>query len=195
MNLLMIVVVVFVLFCYFGGKYCPSVLKKNKKILLGLAGGLVLCSFFGMRLEGLCVPTEATIRNPPATHPRTEDLATLCPQNATGAECQQQYCNYTDDAATDAAALVTDHQASVAFAQDVVETTAAQVLVDAADATLGTCWDEMMLTCGNSGHGPGQLQSPCAGCVLATGNTRVRAACGEDITTWPAQAFCTRPGD
>ena len=52
MNLLMIVVVVFVLFCYFGGKYCPSVLKKNKKILLGLAGGLVLCSFFGMRLEG-----------------------------------------------------------------------------------------------------------------------------------------------
>ena len=48
----MIVVVVLVLFCYFGGKYCPSVLKKNKEILLGAAGGLVLCSFFGLRLEG-----------------------------------------------------------------------------------------------------------------------------------------------
>ena len=48
----MLVIVVLVLFCYFGGKYCPSVLKKNKEILLGLAGGLVLCSFFGLRLEG-----------------------------------------------------------------------------------------------------------------------------------------------
>ena len=45
MNQLMMIVVVVVLFCYFGGKYCPSVLKKNKEILLGLAGGLVLCSF------------------------------------------------------------------------------------------------------------------------------------------------------
>ena len=46
----MLLVVVLVLFCYFGGKYCPSVLKKNKELLLGLAGGLILCSFFGMRL-------------------------------------------------------------------------------------------------------------------------------------------------
>ena len=52
MNQLMMIVVVVVLFCYFGGKYCPSVLKKNKEILLGVAGGLVLCSFFGLRLEG-----------------------------------------------------------------------------------------------------------------------------------------------
>ena len=48
----MMVVVVLVVFCYFGGKYCPSVLKQNKTMLLGVAGGLVLCSFFGMRLEG-----------------------------------------------------------------------------------------------------------------------------------------------
>ena len=53
MNTLMMVVVVLVVFCYFGGKYCPSVLKKNKEMLLGVAGGLVLCSFFGLRLEGL----------------------------------------------------------------------------------------------------------------------------------------------
>ena len=52
MNQLMMIVVVVVLFCYFGGKYCPLVLKKNKEILLGVAGGLVLCSFLGMRLEG-----------------------------------------------------------------------------------------------------------------------------------------------
>ena len=55
MNQLTLLVVVLVLFCYFGGKYCPSVLKKNKKILLGVAGGLVLCSFFGLRLEGFRV--------------------------------------------------------------------------------------------------------------------------------------------
>ena len=52
MNQLMMVVVVLVVFCYFGGKYCPSVLKKNKELLLGVAGGLVLCSFFGVNIEG-----------------------------------------------------------------------------------------------------------------------------------------------
>ena len=55
MNQFTLLVVVLVAFCYFGGKYCPSALKKNKEILLGVAGGLVLCSFFGLRLEGLCV--------------------------------------------------------------------------------------------------------------------------------------------
>jgi hypothetical protein len=44
--------VILVLFVYFGGKYCPSVLKKNKELLLGVAVGLVLCSFMGLRLEG-----------------------------------------------------------------------------------------------------------------------------------------------
>ena len=31
MNTLMMVVVVLVVLCYFGGKYCPSVLKQNKE--------------------------------------------------------------------------------------------------------------------------------------------------------------------
>ena len=64
MNQLTLLVVVLVLFCYFGGKYCPSVLKKNKKILLGVAGGLVLCSFFGLRLEGFWAwsPTQDAMR-------------------------------------------------------------------------------------------------------------------------------------
>ena len=48
----MLVVVALVALCYFGGNYCPSVLKQNKKMLLGVAVGLVLCSFFGMKLEG-----------------------------------------------------------------------------------------------------------------------------------------------
>ena len=33
MNQLTLLVVVLVAFCYFGGKYCPLVLKKNKEIL------------------------------------------------------------------------------------------------------------------------------------------------------------------
>ena len=52
MNQLMLIVVVLVAFVYFGGSNVPKVLRDNKEILLGLAGGLVLCSFFGLRLEG-----------------------------------------------------------------------------------------------------------------------------------------------
>lgn len=52
MNNLMLLVVLFVMFIYFGGSNVPLVLKQNKEMLLGVAGGLVLCSFFGMKLEG-----------------------------------------------------------------------------------------------------------------------------------------------
>jgi hypothetical protein len=52
MNTLMLVVVVLVLFVYFGGSKVPSVLRQNKEMLLGGAGALVLCSFFGLRMEG-----------------------------------------------------------------------------------------------------------------------------------------------
>jgi len=50
MNQLSLVIVALVAFTYFGGSYVPSVLKSNKQMLLGVVGGLVLCSFFGMRL-------------------------------------------------------------------------------------------------------------------------------------------------
>jgi hypothetical protein len=50
MNPLMLVVVALVVFCYFGGNYCPAILKKNKEMLLGVVIGLVLSSFFGVRL-------------------------------------------------------------------------------------------------------------------------------------------------
>tara|TARA_Y100000817_G_C16568696_1_gene416557 strand:+ start:94 stop:270 length:177 start_codon:yes stop_codon:yes gene_type:complete len=52
MNQLMIIVLVLVLFVWFGGSKVPPLLKKNKDILLGIVLGLVLCSFLGMRLEG-----------------------------------------------------------------------------------------------------------------------------------------------
>jgi len=52
MNKLMLLVLVLALFVYFGGSMVPSVLKQNKEMLLGGAVGLVLCSFFGMKLEG-----------------------------------------------------------------------------------------------------------------------------------------------
>jgi len=52
MNTLLVVVVVVVLFIHFGGKNVPKVLKGNKQILYGVVGGLVLCYFFGITLEG-----------------------------------------------------------------------------------------------------------------------------------------------
>jgi hypothetical protein len=54
MNQLMIIVVALVVFVYFGGKYVPKVLKDNKKLILGLFGGLVLCTFMSKNVEGLC---------------------------------------------------------------------------------------------------------------------------------------------
>ena len=53
MNNLMLVVLAVVAFCYCGGKYCPSVLKQNKEVVLGVLVGLVLCSFMGVKLEGI----------------------------------------------------------------------------------------------------------------------------------------------
>ena len=53
MNQLMLVVVAVVALCYCGGNYCPAILKKNKEMLLGVAVGMALCSFFGMKLEGI----------------------------------------------------------------------------------------------------------------------------------------------
>ncbi len=50
MNQLSLVIVALVAFTYFGGSYVPSVLKSNKQMLLGVVGGLVLGSFFGVRL-------------------------------------------------------------------------------------------------------------------------------------------------
>ena len=53
MNQLSLVIVALVAFTYFGGSYVPKVLKSNKQMLLGVVGGLVLGSFFGVGLEGI----------------------------------------------------------------------------------------------------------------------------------------------
>ena len=53
MNNLMLVALAVVLLCYCGGKYCPKVLSSNKEMLLGVLVGMALCSFAGLRLEGL----------------------------------------------------------------------------------------------------------------------------------------------
>jgi hypothetical protein len=58
MNTLMLIVLVVVVLCYYGGKYCPTVLSSNKELVLGVLVGLALCSFAGLRLEGLQVSRE-----------------------------------------------------------------------------------------------------------------------------------------
>ena len=45
-------VVALVALCYCGGKYCPSILRQNKEMLLGVVVGMALCSFMDMRVEG-----------------------------------------------------------------------------------------------------------------------------------------------
>ena len=49
----MLVVVALVALCYCGGKYCPSILRQNKEMLLGVVVGMALCSFMDLRLEGM----------------------------------------------------------------------------------------------------------------------------------------------
>ena len=61
MNQFTVLVLLLVVFCYCGGKYCPAVLKQNKEILLGVVGGLVLSSFFGLRLETMMTGHEGNV--------------------------------------------------------------------------------------------------------------------------------------
>lgn len=50
----MLLVIIFVLFVWFGGKYVPKSICKYKEIILGLFIGLILC-YFGMGLDGFDV--------------------------------------------------------------------------------------------------------------------------------------------
>ena len=59
MNILLIILIAVVGFCYFGGNKCPKVLKDNKEMLLGVLVGLALCSFMGVNLEGITSPPPA----------------------------------------------------------------------------------------------------------------------------------------
>ena len=53
MNTLMLVALAVVALCYCGGKYCPKVLSSNKELVLGVLVGMALCSFAGLRIQGL----------------------------------------------------------------------------------------------------------------------------------------------
>jgi hypothetical protein len=58
MNQLMLVVIAVVALCYFGGNYCPTVLRQNKEMVLGVSVGMALCSFMDLRMEGFDSPEE-----------------------------------------------------------------------------------------------------------------------------------------
>ena len=49
----MLGLVLLVLFVHFGGSNVPKVLKDNKQMVYGVTIGLVLCSFFGVNVEGM----------------------------------------------------------------------------------------------------------------------------------------------
>ena len=51
----MLLLLLFVLFVWFGGKYVPKSICKYKDVIFGIFIGLVLSSFMGMRLEGFKV--------------------------------------------------------------------------------------------------------------------------------------------
>ena len=53
MNQILLVVIALVLFVHFGGPNVPKILRDNKQLLYGIIIGLVLCSFFGLRVEGM----------------------------------------------------------------------------------------------------------------------------------------------
>ena len=58
MLLLRLLLLRLLLYAIVGGKYCPTVLSSNKELVLGVLVGLALCSFAGLRLEGLRVSRE-----------------------------------------------------------------------------------------------------------------------------------------
>ena len=84
MSTLMLVVIALVALCYCGGRFCPKVLKQNKEVLLGVFIGMALCSFDGLRLEGMIAP-----RN-------IDDLPSICCTDPDSEECII-YFNYPSD--------------------------------------------------------------------------------------------------
>jgi hypothetical protein len=83
MNTLMLVVLAVVALCYCGGRYCPKILSSNKELFLGVLVGMALCSFAGLRLEGMIAP-----RN-------IDDLPSICCTEPDSEECID--FNYSSD--------------------------------------------------------------------------------------------------
>ena len=58
--MIMLSIVAVAVFAYYGGASCPKILKDNKQMLMGVVVGLLLGSFFGIRIEGITDPEETT---------------------------------------------------------------------------------------------------------------------------------------
>lgn len=78
----MLGLVLLVLFVHFGGSNVPKVLKDNKQMVYGVTIGLVLCSFFGVKVEGY---------PPSSPHPHASDSGDAWKSNP---GYQTQECKY-----------------------------------------------------------------------------------------------------
>ena len=80
MNMIMLLIVAVAVFAYYGGASCPKILKDNKQMLMGVVVGLLLGSFFGIRIEG----AGPAVGGPGASAAGSGDLITLFGQAEVG---------------------------------------------------------------------------------------------------------------
>jgi len=81
----MLVVIALVALCYWGGRFCPKVLKQNKEVLLGVLVGMAMCSFVNLRLEGHNIV------------PLIDDLPSECCTNDELRVCNSFIYSYSSD--------------------------------------------------------------------------------------------------
>lgn len=82
----MLGLVLLVLFVHFGGPNVPKVLKDNKQMVYGVTIGLVLCSFFGVNVEGMVgIPDNSLYGNP-------EQRVISCIENKCDSGSPPPYC-------------------------------------------------------------------------------------------------------
>lgn len=70
MNQLLLIIIILVLFTWFGGTNVPNILKDNKNMLLGIAVGIMISSY--LKMEGVSLPPARAVKpveypNPPTS--------------------------------------------------------------------------------------------------------------------------------
>jgi len=85
---LLLGLVLLVLFVHFGGSNVPKVLKDNKQMVYGVTIGLVLCSFFGVNVEGYL---------PSSPPPHASDASDASDAWKSDPGYQTQECKYERD--------------------------------------------------------------------------------------------------
>lgn len=53
MNIVSLILVLLIVFTFFGGQNVPKVLKENKQMILGVFVGILLHQFMGIGIEGM----------------------------------------------------------------------------------------------------------------------------------------------